>query len=119
MDACSFFNHCCVSEKVFPWIIKTDFPTPSSLILLWTSNAIAKHSTDDTCLRHLKGRKPESQGSGNHLFQVEQISLTSGLGSVQAHGVLLTSPPCASQGSAVQQLTDPSAGAVRLDQAQV
>jgi len=120
IEASSFFNHCRVSENVLPWVIKTDFPTPSSLIWLWTSNAIAKHSTSDTCLRHLKGGKPESQSSRNHLFHVEQSSLTSDLGRVQAHGALLASPPPTSRGRAVHTAHSPvSAVAVGLDQAQV
>lgn len=53
-------------------------------------------------------------------FHVEQSSLTSGLGMVQAHGMLLASPPCASQGSAVQTAHSPvCAVAVKVDQAQV
>lgn len=118
-DASSFFNHCHFSEEAFPWIIKRGFPTPSSLILLWTSNAIAKHSTKSH-LRHLKSRKPESQGSRNHLFHAEQSSLTSGIATVQAHWVLVASLASASQGSAVQMVhsTIPAVG-VRLDQAQI
>lgn len=57
---------------------------------------------------------------GVGFFHVEQSSLTGGLRMVEAHGVLLASPPPASQGSAVQTAHSPVwAVTVRVDQAQV
>lgn len=114
IDASSFFNHFWMNEKVLPWIIRTDFPT----ILLWTTNA--KHSTNHKHLRLSKGSKPESQGSRNHIFHVEQSNPTSDLEMVQTCGVLLASPPPASWGDAVQTAHSLVSGiAVMLDHVQV